>query len=253
MTPRTVRCVTAAFLAIAVLTGCGGSGFDSTTVLAEGERTGLAGQPARGSTVSETLRISAGIRGASSVEDFLSQSAEAVLQADENAFGFCEERRIEQRSERYDPFEDPILDVFKRNGAEEAWRTHILVGGCAPPRLHNLIIVTFEDRPSAFIPLLPGSTQADPALQKEAALAVYETAALASGVDCPGQALPRIRDTRHVDGLDTEQFWREVWTAHYCGRDYAVPLTFHPEEGRPTHVEADRANTARIDLDWPRL
>jgi hypothetical protein len=77
---------------------------------------------------------------------------------------------------------------------------------------------------------LPGTTTADPVLQRDAMTAAT-AAASAAAPECR-QVRPR---SAEFDGTDSEpeaprrtQPWTESWTFEACGRVFAVPMRFAP-------------------------
>ncbi len=237
------------------LSACGGAE-GVTGILADEARVEAIGAQ----TQRDSIDIPDRVLGESTLEDFLIQSADAVMQADAGAFGPCRDRHIVRRTDSFREYDGDILDVLKRNGARRAWRTKIYVGGCAEPRRHNVLVVTYRDQPSTFIPLLPGSTKADAAIQGRAAETAYETAAARSGETCRERGQARIRLTTFLSRIaepgtsKDERRWREVWTTHYCGRDYDVVMTFTPQRrALPTVTAAPQEVHASRLQDWPRL
>ncbi len=237
-----------------VLAGCGGG--PDPSVLADGSRAIYGAS----TEAADALEVPVRIRGASSVEDFLVQSAKVAMATDESTFGPCEARHVAGRSDRFDPFEAPVLDVFARNGAQRAWMTHLYVGGCGDPRRHNLVIVTFEDQPASFIGLLPGDTRAGTQLQRLATTRAYEAAAQTAGFDCRRADAARIRATRFEGLVATDRrenagaVWQERWTAHYCGTDYDVSLVFAPALDGSGAMDVEAVGAARTILEgWPSL
>ena len=114
-------------------------------------------------------------------------------------------------------FEDPRF-----RGA--LWQP-VRVEGCGRRGRLNMLVAT-----SAVMPLLPGTTAADPLLQREglrlAVMAVRDAAP-----DCNRIA---VADTRAEGaaaapgGGAAPRPWGEVWTISACGRAFAVPVRFAP-------------------------
>ncbi len=269
--------------ALALLGGCfgGGNRIDAASVLANGSEGEEAAPAPAGptapvvplpGTTREVSRAQPGaapvagvepvhvqdiprrVLGQSQLEDYVEQSAAVALQADANAFGPCRARAITMRTNVFDKAPDESVEVFRRNGAVGGYVTEIMVGGCAPPRRHNVLIVPFRDQPTAILPLLPGTTKAGVSDQSRASRIALEAAERIAVETCSGQGSARIRttETKGPFGADRRVgAWQEQWTAHYCGRDYAVTLIFTPRSDGPTRIEAPAGLARLASIDWP--
>ncbi len=251
-------------LGLALLLGaCGGTTtLDEGTILAEGARAELIGEPAQPSAdesdplpVTKVPDVPSKVRGASNLDDFLFQSAEVALKADAHAYGPCLNRRISGRSNTFDRYEGEALDVFTRNGARRAWLTQIFVGGCDEPRRHNILVVTFDKQPTAFVPLLPGDTRTDLETQKVATRTAYGIieARVDSGCIDGGKIRIRTTEDKGAVGLGrnkAKRAWKEIWTAHYCGKDYALTVVFTPDKS-DTNIEVIESLTREVSTGWP--
>ncbi len=242
------------------LAGCGGGqDLDAGTVLARDARAELIGTPAPAATDDPVTRprtveldVPARVLGASSLDDFLFQSADVALKADAQAFGPCLERRVAGRDEDFVAVRDPQTAILMHNGAQAVWQGGIDIGGCAPARRHNVLIVTYADRPTAYLPLLPGSSAAGLTARREATRTVFRAVEDHSTEQCIGDGKIRVRTTRLADddarpGRDA---WQEIWTTHYCGIDYDVTVRFTPDQSGTT-IDVPPARIAAVDLGWP--
>ncbi|MGF1455424.1 MAG: hypothetical protein ACFB6R_08615 [Alphaproteobacteria bacterium] len=242
------------------LAACGGGGaLESRAVLADDARAELVGAEAStDDTPAAVMRAARDkvpdrVLGAGDLDDYLFQSAEAALKADANAFGPCLERRILRRSPDFERVKGNDLSVLLRTGAQAAWTTAVTVGGCAAPRRQNLLIITYADQPTAFLPLLPGDTLAGPTQGRQATRIAFKAVEDASENQCFGRGTIRVRTTRQVTpDPQTPDLpgRREDWVVHFCGTDYRVPLTFTgPGQAEGPAVAA--LSVEEEDLDWP--
>ncbi len=230
---------------------------ESRSVLADDARADLVGAEAAESEVPAAAVQAAGdevparVLGAGDLDDYLFQSADVALKADANAFGPCLERSIQRRSPAFERLKGDDLAVFVRTGAEAAWTTSVMVGGCATARRQNLLIITYPDQPTAFLPLLPGDTLVGPAQGRQATRLAFKTVEDASDNQCLGGGNIRVRTTRLVPrdpSAPSSEGRREDWIIHFCGTDYHVPLVFADAEG----TDAVTALTVtETELDWP--
>ena len=116
------------------------------------------------------------------------------------------------------------------------WKESIRVDGCGPPRLLNAMTQVKPDGSLLTTPLLPGTTIADPQLQRDS----VQYAAAGMGSLPPGCNQGGVVDTRYV-GLEGEppgtrlaegqapRPWTEVWTLEACGKRANVMMQFSPD------------------------
>lgn len=122
------------------------------------------------------------------------------------------------------------LDDPRHGGA--LWQP-VRVEGCGRrSRLNMLVAPATGGAAASVTPLLPGTTAADPLLQREGlrlALKVVKDAAA-------GCERISMNDTRADPsagptpggGVAARRSWVEVWTLSACGRAFAVPVRFAP-------------------------
>ncbi len=116
------------------------------------------------------------------------------------------------------------------------WKESIRAEGCGPQRLLNDMTQVEPDGSLVTSPLLPGTTIADPQLQRDS----VQYAAAGIGAMPPGCNQGAVVDTRYV-GLDGEapgtrlgdnqppHAWDEVWTLEACGKRADVMMKFSPD------------------------
>ena len=141
----------------------------------------------------------------------------------------------------------PRLDASGKV-VQGVWKESIRAEGCGPSRLLNAMTQVQPDGTLQTTPLLPGTTIADPQLQRDS----VQYAAAGMGSMPPGCNQGEVVDTRYV-GLDgrspgTQQpvdasprAWTELWTLEACGKRAAVTMQFTPD-ATGTAVHAAAAN-----------
>ena len=145
-----------------------------------------------------------------------------------------------------------ILEAPRLDGAGKVvagvWKEAIRAEGCGPPRLLNAMTQVLPDGTLQTTPLLPGTTIADPQLQRDS----VQYAAAGMGAMPPGCNQGEVVDTRYI-GLEgmppgTQQPadaapkpWTELWTLEACGKRAAVAMQFTPD-ATGTAIHAAAAN-----------
>jgi hypothetical protein len=120
------------------------------------------------------------------------------------------------------------------NPTHGAWKESFDYVGCDSRRRFNLITVVLPGKGAQVAPLLPGTTIADPRLQKDSILFAFTgTAALTH--DCKEKL---VVDT-HFDAWTGDVVkdaaspharpWQETWTVWACGQAIDVPMHFTPD------------------------
>lgn len=116
------------------------------------------------------------------------------------------------------------------------WKESIRAEGCGPERLLNAMTQVTPEGTLTTTPLLPGSTIADPQLQRDS----VQYAAAGMGSMPSGCNQGAVVDTRYV-GLDGQapgtrlaanqepHAWDEVWTLEACGKRVGVMMKFSPD------------------------
>ncbi len=116
------------------------------------------------------------------------------------------------------------------------WKESITANDCGPPRLLNAMTQVQPGGALLTTPLLPGTTIADPQLQKDS----VQYAAAGMGSLPPGCNQGEVVDTQYV-GLDGEppgtrlapgqapRPWTEVWALEACGKRANVTMQFTPD------------------------
>jgi hypothetical protein len=121
-----------------------------------------------------------------------------------------------------------------------AWKQSVREQGCGQDRILNVLVVVRGPKTLATAPLLPGTTHADPTLERDAARYAWIAAQPAMG-DCKSGY---IAETRYigtsgvVPGSGARSVWREMWHLVACGRNLNVPLLFTPDTSGTTIAAA---------------
>lgn len=135
---------------------------------------------------------------------------------------------FEKRNERY----------FPSGGA---WVAHLSANVCGTRRQLNILTIAKANGPVNILPLYPGTSRAEPILQRDAtfaAIGIATAAANRAGAanDCKS---PRVVDTRFVSIDDKPQpkvmpgrspyAWHEIWTVDFCGKPFEAAVDFTPD------------------------
>lgn len=106
--------------------------------------------------------------------------------------------------------------------------------GCGIARLLNVLVWTQGPGAAGTSPLAPGSTIADPILQKDAGGRAYDAAMRAALPDAACR-IKYLADTEFVDRQNSAEdpsklvSWREKWTIVLCNKKVIVPIRFTPD------------------------
>ena len=121
--------------------------------------------------------------------------------------------------------------------AAGAWRQAFPVSGCGNDTTINLFFAATGTQTMNALVGLPGSTNADPVLQRDARH-FATTAALAAAKGCTAFVVTNTRfeafgvPSRGIPDPGPERRlrpWFETWTLVGCGRTFAVPMDFLPD------------------------
>lgn len=104
------------------------------------------------------------------------------------------------------------------------------VVGCKPRTMRSFLLVLQGENPSV-IDLLPGSTNTDPLLQRDAVKGAYTAVAAVAPKDCDK---PSVVDTRLMSKLERNSPWTERWTFDLCGARAEVDMMFTPSANSGT-------------------
>jgi hypothetical protein len=102
--------------------------------------------------------------------------------------------------------------------------------GCTPRTMRNFLLMLEGDRPQV-AELLPGTTNTDPLLQRDAIKGAYTAIGPVAPKDCDR---PIVTDTRLTTTLERNAPWNERWSFDLCGAKAEVEMTFTPSAGSGT-------------------
>ena len=110
-----------------------------------------------------------------------------------------------------------------------SWIERYLLG-CTPRTMRNFLLILEGEQPRV-IELLPGNTNADPLLQRDA----LEGASAFAGALTPQGCDKRIvTETRLVSKIERGAPWQERWFYDLCGAKAEVEMTFTPSPASGT-------------------
>jgi hypothetical protein len=125
---------------------------------------------------------------------------------------------------------------FDRGGklVDGAWKQVVDEEGCGVRRILNVLV--FAQGQSASVePLLPGTTRADPILQRDAVkFAVQAAATVSEGREVNCQ-IGYVADTEFIEQESVTlegakgPSWRELWTLVSCAHKMQIPVHFIPD------------------------
>jgi hypothetical protein len=119
--------------------------------------------------------------------------------------------------------------------ASGSWKQIVAENGCGASRILNVMVMVQSAGKLAVIPLLPGSTHAEPLLQQDAAKYAVQALATVPGGREPNCTVGYVADTEFV-GQEGQALpgakgpaWKELWTLQSCTQKMLVPMRFIPD------------------------
>jgi hypothetical protein len=116
-----------------------------------------------------------------------------------------------------------------------AWKQFVQEKGCGVTRALNVVVVVQDAGQLGIVPLLPGTTHADPVLQKDAMQYAVQALASVRGGREANCTVGYVADTEYL-GEDGEALpgakgrpWKEMWTLQSCTQKMRVPMQFTPD------------------------
>ncbi len=111
-----------------------------------------------------------------------------------------------------------------------AWKQVVSEEGCSARRTLNVLVWVKEPRAIAMMPLLPGTTHANPQLQKDG----MQYAVMQAGGPEKDCATGYVADTEFLEREAAPQGarsspWREAWTLASCTKRTRVVMRFIPD------------------------
>ncbi|HSY65963.1 MAG TPA: hypothetical protein VK829_15300 [Terriglobales bacterium] len=121
------------------------------------------------------------------------------------------------------------------NIASGAWKQIVDEQGCGTRHVLNVMVSVHGAGDLAFVPLLPGTTHADPVLQKDAVKIVVQALSTVPGGREANCAIGYFANTEFLqqEGVTLpgakEPPWRELWTLQSCTQKMLVPVRSIPD------------------------
>jgi hypothetical protein len=119
-----------------------------------------------------------------------------------------------------------VTGAFKRAVNEQ---------GCGTSRILNVLLWVQGAKSIATGALLPGTTRADPVLQKDAAGYAFNTANILASSSVENCQTPYLADTEFIEQESVVlegakgPSWRELWTLVWCTKKMQIPMRFIPD------------------------
>jgi hypothetical protein len=139
-----------------------------------------------------------------------------------------------QRIPTYDCGKEPLMALafvipFPIKPGAVSWVERIVVD-CKPRTQRNFLAI-MEGGGPRMIELLPGTSQTDPVLQRDA---FTGSSAAVAGVKPQGCDKQWVIDTRISGERRANAPWSEIWSYDLCGKRADVEMTFTPSPQRGT-------------------
>lgn len=116
-----------------------------------------------------------------------------------------------------------------------AWKQIVNEQGCGVTRVLNVLVSVQDSSTVSIVPLLPGTTHADPTLQKDAVKYAVQSLSTVPGGREANCRIGYVANTEFVEqGSSTlpgakGPDWRELWTLASCTQRMLVPMRFIPD------------------------
>lgn len=131
----------------------------------------------------------------------------------------------------------------------EASYHRILIEGCGRHTQWNFLMLVLPDGTRRLVETLPGTTVADPVLQRDAMRAAISAAQ--AGVPGCRELQPVAAEFTGEDSEPTAarrtQPWAELWIFQGCGGVYGVPMRFAPAAQGGTDFSAGTGGVRRLN------
>lgn len=151
---------------------------------------------------------------------------------------------------RFVPYQ---LASFDASGAmiSGSWKQTVDERGCGVTRVLNVMVVAQAAGKLSVVPLLPGSTRADPLLQQDAVKYAVRALTTVSGGREPNCTVGYVEDTQFL-GEEGQALpaakgpaWKELWTLESCTQQMLIPMRFIPDASG-TSISAGPNTAIRI-------
>ncbi len=147
-------------------------------------------------------------------------------------------------------FKPPTFDGAGTIG-DGVWKQAVYAQGCGANHVLNVLVSTLGPGNISSVPLLPGTTRADPLLQRDAVgFAVGAAATVPGGAEADCRT-SYFADTEFVAEENVTlpgakgPSWRELWTLVSCTHKLLIPVHFIPDSTGTT-VSAGPADAIKV-------
>jgi hypothetical protein len=151
---------------------------------------------------------------------------------------------------RFVIYKQPTFDNSGTLG-DGSWKQIVDEQGCGEHHTLNVWVSAQGPTNVSMVPLLPGSTHADPLLQKDAVQFAAQAAATVPGGREPNCKIGYVADTEFIEQESVTlegakgPSWRELWTLVSCTQKMLVPIHFIPDSTGTT-ISAGPSSAIRV-------
>lgn len=147
-------------------------------------------------------------------------------------------------------YKQPTFDSAGRLG-DGSWKQTVDEQGCGEQHILNVWVSAQGPTNVSMVPLLPGSTHADPILQRDAVQFAVQALATVPGGREPNCRVGYVADTEFIEQENATlegakgPAWRELWTLASCTQKMLVPIRFIPD-ATGTTISAGPSSAIRV-------
>ncbi len=151
---------------------------------------------------------------------------------------------------RFVIYKQPTFDNAGRLG-DGSWKQTVDEQGCGERHILNVWVSAQGPTNVSMVPLLPGSTRADPILQTDAVQFAVRALATVPGGREPNCQAGYVADTQFIEQENVTlegakgPSWRELWTLASCTQKMLVPIHFIPDTTGTT-ISAGPGNAIKV-------
>ena len=151
---------------------------------------------------------------------------------------------------RFVIYKQPTFDNSGTLG-DGSWKQIVDEQGCGEHHTLNVWVSAQGPTNVSMVPLLPGSTRADPMLQKDGVQFAAQAAATVPGGREPNCQIGYVADTEFIAQENVTlqgakgPSWRELWTLVSCTQKLLVPIHFIPDSTGTT-ISAGPSSAIRV-------
>lgn len=130
----------------------------------------------------------------------------------------------------------PVFQPDQEAPVTARWKDQVKVDRCGETVYHNFLYDAQHGKQPELVVLMPGTTQANPVLQRDVLTQAGKVALDLAQKNCFGFEQPRIANTRfekeikpfgkNAEGNVTSGEWLEIWTYRVCGKPEQFEIQF---------------------------